>query len=130
MRIPEYKRDLKLTEKLRAELPGILAWALKGFKEWQHHGLEVPPEVREATEGYRAEMDTFAGFLENCCVEKTGVKSGARKLYERFTKWCEESGEERVGEKTFSEKLAARGYEKRRSGMGGSIEWHGLAISV
>src|SRR3990167_1056257 len=33
--IPEAERDSKLSSKLRGELPGILAWAIRGCLEWQ-----------------------------------------------------------------------------------------------
>jgi len=61
--IPEEEQDTTVPEKLRAELPGILAWAVRGCLAWQQEGLPVPEEVQQATAGYREEMDTFGRFL-------------------------------------------------------------------
>jgi len=47
--IPEEERDPHLLGKLRAELPGVLLWALEGLREWQAQGLAPPPAVRQAT---------------------------------------------------------------------------------
>jgi putative DNA primase/helicase len=50
-------KDLK--HKLRAELPGILAWAVRGCLDWQRAGLGEPKSVADATQRYREEQDTF-----------------------------------------------------------------------
>jgi len=34
----------------------------------------MPDEVKEATEGYREEMDTFSSFIEECCIVEEGRK--------------------------------------------------------
>jgi putative DNA primase/helicase len=47
--IPVIERDPKLADKLRAEWPGILAWAIEGCQRWQHIGLVAPKIVRDAT---------------------------------------------------------------------------------
>jgi putative DNA primase/helicase len=50
--IPADERDGELTEKLKEEWPGILAWLIKGCLEWQREGLRPPRAVLEATEAY------------------------------------------------------------------------------
>jgi putative DNA primase/helicase len=40
--IPLPERDLKLSEKLEAEWPGILQWMIDGCLAWQHTGLQAP----------------------------------------------------------------------------------------
>ena len=37
--IPEEAKDKVLPEKLKAEVPGILAWAVRGCLDWQRGGL-------------------------------------------------------------------------------------------
>jgi putative DNA primase/helicase len=48
--VPESEGDPGLQEKLRRELPGILALAARGCLSWQRNGLPLPPLVQEATE--------------------------------------------------------------------------------
>jgi putative DNA primase/helicase len=57
VQIPKPEQDRDLPEKLKAELPGILNWALEGCQMWQLYGLEPPAEVQAATQDYREEMD-------------------------------------------------------------------------
>ena len=42
--------DYELPEKLKAEYPGILAWAVRGCLKWQAEGLQPPERVRAATD--------------------------------------------------------------------------------
>jgi len=51
--IPKEERDKKLIQKLRAELPGILTWAVEGCLGWQSQGLRTPTAVETAVEEYR-----------------------------------------------------------------------------
>lgn len=72
---PLGKRDNKLTNTLTEELPGILAWAVRGCLEWQRVGLSPPQAVRDATDAYRADSDTFGHWIEISCVVADGVLS-------------------------------------------------------
>jgi putative DNA primase/helicase len=46
----ELEADLELSEKLKAETPGILAWLVRGCPAWQQEGLSPPDSVKLATE--------------------------------------------------------------------------------
>jgi putative DNA primase/helicase len=48
--IPVGERDETLTESLKVEWPGILAWAIQDCLIWQAHGLQPLKAVREATD--------------------------------------------------------------------------------
>lgn len=68
------RRDDTLGGKLRTELPGILAWCVRGAVEWYSKGLEPPASVQAATEAYRADSDDFVEWL-GACVEEGGFTS-------------------------------------------------------
>jgi putative DNA primase/helicase len=89
--IPEAERDLQIEEKFRAELPGILAWAVEGCRLWQVQGLGVPAAVKQATEDYRREMDLLADFLAESCVEGDGYQVTVAALYAAYSAWCKQS---------------------------------------
>jgi putative DNA primase/helicase len=55
--------DPDLAQKLCAELPGILAWAIQGALNWQVVRLASPSAVMVATETYREENDELAAFI-------------------------------------------------------------------
>jgi len=125
--IPESKQDKRLLEKLRKELPGILAWAVKGCLKWQAEGLHVPVAVSSATSSYRSEMDTIETFLNDRCLKgnKHTVRSG--RLYAAYTEWCDQNGERfKYNQKSLSRQLQDRGFESRRRSEG--FIWIGLGL--
>jgi putative DNA primase/helicase len=52
VRIPPEERDPDLPEKVKAEWPAILRWAIDGCLKWQRIGLAPPKIVTEATDEY------------------------------------------------------------------------------
>jgi P4 family phage/plasmid primase-like protien len=127
--IPPAEQDKQLPEKLRAELPGILAWAVEGCLEWRRDGLEAPAEVRKATGRYRSEMDIIGAFLQDECEIGADYREPFTRLYKRYEEWCEEGGERAETRRKFNARLKERGqFESRRSGPGGANEWHGLRL--
>ncbi|MDC0743168.1 DNA primase family protein [Polyangium mundeleinium] len=115
--IPEHARDKNLVKKLQAELPGILAWAVRGCLAWQKDGLGEPEEVKAATEAYREEMDTLGEFFADCCIVGPKVEAKAQDLYGAYTKWCETNGERPMGHRLFGMALRERGFKDRKSGV-------------
>ncbi len=127
--IPPAEQDKKLPQKLEAELSGILAWAVEGCLAWQREGLQAPEEVRRATGAYRSEMDVIGAFLQDECEIGAGYRESFAKLYKRYEEWCEDGGERAETRRKFNARLKERGrLESRRSGPGGSNEWHGLRL--
>jgi len=112
--IPPWDQDRELPKKLRGELPGILAWIVRGCAEWQSSGLDAPEEVRKATEAYRTEMDTLAAFIEDRCVVREGLVAPATRLYKRYQMWCDDAGEKPHTQRTFGVKLGERGFESTK----------------
>ena len=125
--IPPAEQDEALPDKLVAELPGILAWAVEGCRQWLEQGLEEPDAVRAATGAYRDEMDLLAGFLSACCVLETRAQVWARDLYRAYQAWCQENGERELAQRTFGRKLTERGVKKQRS-TGGKYVYLGLGL--
>lgn len=125
--IPEEEQDKNLLDKLRAELPGILTWTIKGCLGWQQLGLGMPCEVKNAIENYRAEMDVIAGFIEECCHIAPYANVQASAIYEAYKKWCNENGEEAYVQRKFGGALSERGYHRER-GTGGRWTWKGIGL--
>ncbi len=126
--IPPEEQDKRLLAKLRKELPGILAWAVRGCLEWQREGLLEPDEVRAATGEYRAEMDVLGGFLKDCCEQGPQTRAYARELYKTYVWWCEENNERAESQRKFGGRLKERGYTSRRGGARGAAMYDGLAV--
>lgn len=125
----EANRDKRFAEKIMAkEMPGILAWAVKGCLLWQEEGIKEPESVRRATEEYRTEMDSFSTFFEECCEEKEGCRVSNKLLRAAYDEWCKDNGEYAMSQRPFSQKLIEKGYAKVHSSGTGAIEWIGLRL--
>ena len=81
-----------LADELRAEAPGILAWAVRGCRDWQRDGLTPPPAVLAATREYERDSDQLAGFLEDACELQANAEVGATELFEHYKQWAERHG--------------------------------------
>jgi putative DNA primase/helicase len=125
------RQDPRLPEKLRSELAGVLAWMVEGCLEWQEHGLGEPDSVREATEQYRAEMDTLAAFIEDRCVVREDVVAPATPLYKQYQMWCDAAGEKPETQKMFGMRLRERGFVSDKIKRGPHKDrkgWFGIGL--
>jgi phage/plasmid-associated DNA primase len=74
-------------------------------------------------------MDVIGAFLADECEVGTDHKAPFKAVYERYAEWCAEGGERPETGRKFNARLKERGrFEARRSGPGGSNEWHGLRL--
>lgn len=106
--IPPKERDRKLREKLRAEYPGILAWAVKGCLEWQKNGLDDPLAVRNAVEDYRHEQDPLADFfLDKCFLNQYDAECvvAHKDLFTAYQQWCSNNSIDPVSTRVFARRL-------------------------
>ncbi len=127
--IPPAEQDRKLLEKLREELPGVLAWIVRGCMEWRREGLKPPDDVRRATAAYRTEMDILGAFLRECCIVDLDSNVAAKDLYDAYKLWCEENGERAETQRRFGARLTDRGdFERYRGGKSGGHRWRGLEL--
>lgn len=126
--VPPERQDKDLPAKLREELPGILAWAVRGCLEWLAGGLGEPERVKAATAEYREESDILADFLASTCREEHGSQVAASDLYARYRTWCEGNGEREFSQTAFGRMLAERGFRRKRNASGRSV-YQGLSLS-
>ncbi len=123
--IPIAERDLDLLTKLRAEWPGILAWAVRGCLKWQREGLVEPDVVRSATKGWRREMDHLKRFVTEQLDIAAGFKIAASQLFDRYKKWCDQNGEQSLKIQDFKAKLH-ESFDLGHRRTKGRSWWHGI----
>jgi putative DNA primase/helicase len=119
VQIPEAERDQHLQQKLKAEWPAILRWAIDGCVEWQRIGLAPPAIVRDATDDYFSGEDQFGQWLEDECDADIGNTLKWEQVGALFAAWSAYAtqGNEKPGsKKAFSEQMQARGFERCAKG--------------
>ena len=108
--IPKEERDPKLTDKLKAEWPGILAWMVRGCVEWQNIGLAPPVIVTEATEEYLDGEDTIQQWINDYCDVGKQHWTEFSLLFKSWKSWAEDHGEYVIPSNRFRERLDALGF--------------------
>ena len=118
--IPPDERDPDLTEKLKAEWPGILEWMIAGCVGWQERGLAPPESVTSATAAYLEAEDALSAWIDDRCQRDPNAWASSADLYLSWKSWAEQSGEYAGTMRRFGQTLEARGFMplRKRSGRG------------
>lgn len=119
--------DRDLFPRLMAELPGVLAWMIKGAKEYITDGITEPDPVRRATVNYFEENDPLGKFIVEMCVTvpvqyrdySNAARTSATELFRTYEQWAQANGYrpgQILNSTTFGRKLTDRGFESRKIG--------------
>jgi putative DNA primase/helicase len=127
--IPPEERDPELSNKLKAEWPAILRWAVDGCLAWQREGLNPPEAVREATASYLAGEDTFELWRDACTTPDLNAWESSADLWRSWKAWAENAGELVGKQKSFSQLLEERGFVAARQPGTGARGYHGARIT-
>ena len=103
--------DKRMTEKLKAESTGILAWLVRGCLDWHRDGLNPPGCVTAATDAYRSQEDVIGRFIaERCQRERSGAVRFS-ELYSVMEGWCADSGDDCPSKRKVGTWLTGQGYQ-------------------
>jgi putative DNA primase/helicase len=144
VRVEDDAIDKQLPAKLRAELSGILAWAVRGCVEWSKRGLGEPPEVKTAGREWREHDDPLKEFLDDCCrvdLEHARVPASSERLFVTIAdlnaayEWWTRQNREKfpLGREALNERMEAKGFwqcRTRRVGLESkqTRTWEGLQL--
>ncbi len=110
------KDEVKAT--LRAELPGIMLWALHGAVRLLRQGAyTVPPSHIEEMAEWKLETDQVAAFVDDCCKVDGGTTPLA-EVHKSFLEWCELRRRTQLSDKSLSRRLKGLGLTGRRTNQG------------
>jgi P4 family phage/plasmid primase-like protien len=109
-RIPDLDRQL-----IEGELEGILAWAVRGCREWQKGGLAIPASISMATGQYRSESDVIEQWRAERCVTEIGARLDVREAYDSWVVFCHDTGISSGSQPKFTRRLKAAGVRHAKS---------------
>jgi putative DNA primase/helicase len=104
------QEDTKLfQEKLLPEMPGILLWAIQGWKRLQERGHFIQPDSgKELLEEMEALSSPVQAFVNECCIVGPGHSVEVNRLFAAWVQWCQEMNRDNVGTKpTFGRNLGS-----------------------
>ena len=103
------REDLSLLDRLAAELPGILNWAIEGWARLTERGHFVQPaSSREAQSDLEDLGSPISAFLRDRCVVDPYRGVECSKLFDGWVAWCRDHNRDRPGTtQVFSRDLRA-----------------------
>ncbi|MBU2739870.1 DNA primase family protein [Acidithiobacillus concretivorus] len=118
---PESKRDVRLSEKLRAEIPGILNIALAALAQAFNRGyLTTPPSSADDVSTWKRDADQVASFADETLIIEPGSRIASGEAYGLYREWAIESGIQRlVNRKSFTTRIEGLGLAQAGRGTGG-----------
>jgi putative DNA primase/helicase len=125
--------DPGLVDALRAELPGILAWAVRGAQRYYANGrhLPTPAVFQTASNNYRGAQDHLRGFLEACCELDADATVSSESLRNAYLAWTRDDGRTPLDWQTgIAAGLHDLGIRRERLGKARRYHWAGLRLNV
>lgn len=102
------RRGTFFEEVILPELPGILAWAVRGAVSWYQVGLGTAGLVSERTAEYREDQDVLGLFIADCCILGPQFAVQTSDLYVAYSAWAESQGDRPWSHRHFSLRLRER----------------------
>jgi putative DNA primase/helicase len=124
--ISEKEKDKDLSDKLKAEWPGILRWMIDGCLAWKKIGLKPPKIVTASTTEYLESEDTARNFFEDCCVIAKGESDSFEHIWDGYVDWCEDCHEFVGTKKSFGQKLKDKGFQMIQYGPNRAYTYIGI----
>jgi putative DNA primase/helicase len=127
------REDPGLTDKLLAELPGILNWAIEGWSRLRRRGhFAQPASARDAIEQLENLGSPVGAFVRERCEVGPGKRESAGKMFREWRDWCETQGRDRPGTaQTFGRDLrAAVPGMRTRQHKNGDRFYEGVALQA
>ena len=87
------REDMSLTDKLIAELPGILNWSIEGWRQLRERGYFIQPaSVEDALRELEDLASPVGAFVRDWCVVEPDLRIGTSELYAAWQRWCAADG--------------------------------------
>lgn len=123
--------DTTLGDQLVAELPGILLWAIEGWKRLRAHGkFRQPASSADAIQAMEDLGSPIGAFVRARCDVAPGRRVAVDDLYHGWRGWCEENGHDAAGSKqSFGRDLKALLPQvEHRRGTGNATFYEGVGL--
>lgn len=102
------REDLGLEARLRAELPGVLRWALDGWRDLEANGWAQPASAGQMLEELVRLGSPVQAFIDDRLVLDPAHETAIDVLYTEWRRWCDDNGRKEPGNKqTFARDLRA-----------------------
>ncbi|KKK54062.1 hypothetical protein LCGC14_3088520 [marine sediment metagenome] len=131
--VPKNRQVKGLASKIiTTEMPGVLAWALKGARKLEKYGFIVPDKCTKKIAEYRREAIAEMTFLEENFEVDDDERIGCSAFRKDYEDWCKEQGVKPKGMRKLSKtmKKVFPLYSRRRSREGADLGYFYYGIKI
>lgn len=98
----------------------VLAWMIEGARRFIANGYKLTPPtvVQAALADYRKSNDWLGAFMEDCCELGENFAASSKELYQRYTTYCQVSGDYRRDSRDFANAMKSAGFDKKHTMKG------------
>lgn len=113
------KGNDKKNAMLKVSGPAVLSWMVDGWLMYKKEGIqreEWPVQIEDSTKGFTEDLSEFGSFWKDCIMEveylhnnedtRRDTSMSLDQVHKLYTKWAERRGEEPIGQRALSRKLA------------------------
>jgi putative DNA primase/helicase len=128
--VAENEKDKKLSVKLEAEAPGILAKLIRAAQAWFTEGLVLPESVKAAVSEYMDDNDEIQAWLDSECTKDDAAVSVTHDLYRSYACYVEATTRAPMSPQGFGMALKKKGFAKGKETSGKKRRViHGLKLN-
>jgi len=129
---PIEQRDPSLKFRLLAEMPAIIAWALRGLARLLRQGHFTAVErSREVLRNYREESNPVGLYLAAECLRDVDGRISRKSVYQSYKRWANDNGHCPLSSTKFYREVGVilpQPAEQPRDGRGGDRMFVGLRL--
>lgn len=130
--IPPEKIDVNFGEKLEKELPGILNWAIEGYRLYKAKGLDGPAEMDELVKEYAQDMSPLDQWITECvgyAPEGLMHCPTSKELYQSYIGWCKFNHEFSLGQRRFTQEVNMKEWFKATKKVKGYTQYLNVGLN-
>jgi putative DNA primase/helicase len=113
VKIPDEMKIGDLDRKIiAAELPGVLAWAVRGAVEWARGGLRVPQAIKSIVADYREETDVLGEWLDERTERDPEASVTVQAAFDDYADYCRAGGMASGSKLSFGRAMTDREFKR------------------
>ena len=122
------REDRNLQDRLSAQLPAVLAWAVAGWDDYRRRGrLDPPTAVDAPTSTYRISNDAIADFIAGRCLLNPHIHVPPNDLWSQWETWCHANSQPPGTNRILKTAMESRGLALSRSN--GRLRFQGIGLA-
>ena len=115
-------------QKLKAELPGILAWMVKGAQLYLQGGLAETTSSTALASEMREICNDVKQWSQAELAPGPDITASSSLMYKAYTIWAARNGVTPQTSTSWGEELKSQGYEKCKNSKGNKV-WKGVSLT-